>query len=55
MKPLVKDILQVLEKFAPSTLAEKWDNVGLLVGSPQNNVETILIGLDATNSLVDEA
>ncbi len=55
MKPLVKDILQVLEKFAPSALAEKWDNVGLLVGSPQNSVNSILIGLDATNTLVEEA
>jgi len=51
----VTELLQVLETFAPEALAEKWDNVGLLVGSPSNIVEKILIGLDPTNTLVDEA
>lgn len=55
MKPRISELLQVLESFAPAALAEKWDNVGLLVGSPENKVGSILIGLDATNDLVDEA
>lgn len=55
MTPQVKDILQVLESFAPADLAEKWDNVGLLVGNPHNKVNTILIGLDPTNAIIDEA
>lgn len=55
MKPQVKDLLGVLDGLAPTALAEKWDNVGLLVGNPHNRVTTILVGLDATNTLVDEA
>ena len=55
MKPQIKELLQTLEGFAPSALAEKWDNVGLLVGSPDNSVTSILIGLDPTLSLVEEA
>ncbi len=55
MKPQVKDILQILEILAPAELAEKWDNIGLLVGAPNNVVNTILIGLDPTIRLVDEA
>lgn len=55
MKPQIKELLQLLENFAPAALAEKWDNVGLLVGSPDNRVNTILIGLDPTTTLVDEA
>lgn len=55
MKPRIKDILQTLESFAPSALAEKWDNVGLLIGDPANEVSKILIGLDPTNVLLDEA
>ncbi len=55
MQPKIKDILFTLENFAPQALAEKWDNVGLLIGSPENNAAGILIGLDPTNSLVDEA
>lgn len=55
MQPKIKDLLLNLESFAPQALAEKWDNVGLLVGSPENSAANILIGLDPTNSLVDEA
>jgi len=55
MTPQVKDILQVLESFAPKDLAEKWDNVGLLIGNPDDKVSTILIALDPTNAITDEA
>lgn len=36
-------------------MAEPWDNVGLLVGNPEQEVTAVLIGLDPTNNLVDEA
>lgn len=55
MKPRIKDILQTIETLAPSTLAEKWDNVGLLVGDANSEVSKTLIGLDPTNTLMDEA
>ena len=55
MKPQIKELLQTLDGFAPTALAEKWDNVGLLVGSPENTVTSILVGLDPTLSLVEEA
>ena len=37
----VRDILEELEKLAPTSLAEDWDNVGLLVGSPEAEVKGI--------------
>ena len=55
MKPQIKELLQILDSFAPVALAENWDNVGLLVGSPDNIVSSILIGLDPTTDMVDEA
>jgi len=55
MKPLIKDVLQALEFIAPQTLAEKWDNVGLLVGNEADNATSILLALDPTISLIDEA
>ncbi len=55
MKPLITDILQALESFAPAALAEKWDNVGLLVGNPDSPVRAVLVALDPTNTLLDEA
>lgn len=51
----VKDILSSLNMEAPFHLAETWDNVGLLVGSPDQEVTAVLAGLDATNALLDEA
>ncbi len=51
----VKDILESLNVEAPFSLAESWDNVGLLVGHPEQEVTAILAGLDPTNGLVDEA
>jgi len=51
----VQDILESLNREAPFSLAESWDNVGLLVGDPNQKVTAVLAGLDPTNSLVDEA
>lgn len=55
MTAKVKDILESLNEEAPFSLAESWDNVGLLIGNPEQEVTTVLAGLDPTNSLVDEA
>jgi len=55
MTARVKDILNILNIEAPFSLAESWDNVGLLVGNPEQEVTAVLAGLDPTNSLVDEA
>jgi dinuclear metal center YbgI/SA1388 family protein len=51
----VKNILESLNLDAPFNLAEPWDNVGLLIGNPEQEVSAVLAGLDPTNSLVDEA
>ena len=51
----VKDVIRVIEDFSPLSLQEKWDNSGLCVGSPDDQVTGILFGLDCTPELVDEA
>lgn len=55
MKPTVQDILNIIETIAPAKLAEPWDNIGLMIGSPAEKVHAILIGLDPTTALLDEA
>jgi len=55
MAPAVKNIISCLNLEAPFKLAESWDNVGLLIGNPGQEVTSILVGLDPTNSLIDEA
>ena len=51
----VKDVIRVIEEFAPLSIQEKWDNSGLCVGSPEDSVSSVLFGLDCTPELVDEA
>lgn len=55
MTAKIKDIIIGLDQEAPFSLAEEWDNVGLLVGDPEQDIRSVLIGLDPTNALVDEA
>ena len=51
----VKDIIKVIEYFAPLSIQENWDNSGLCVGSPEDEVTSVLLALDCTEALVDEA
>ena len=51
----VKDIIQTIEEFAPLSIQEGWDNSGLCIGSPDDEVTSILFALDCTPELVDEA
>ena len=51
----VADLMAVLEEVASFKLAETWDNVGLMVGDPAQEVSGILIALDPTDTLLNEA
>ncbi len=51
----VDDIVAFLETFAPTELAEEWDNVGLLVGDPTQPVRRVMTCLTVTDDSVDEA
>lgn len=51
----VCDIIREMEKFAPPFLKESFDNVGLMVGSKEKDVKKVLISLDATLEVIDEA
>lgn len=51
----VQDVSDFLEKFAPSRLAEEWDNAGLLVGDSQLTVRRVMTCLTVTPASADEA
>ncbi len=51
----IKDITRYLESIAPLDLQESYDNAGLLVGSPDTAVYNVLITLDVTEAVVQEA
>ena len=48
----VKDVYNQLNVLADVKLAEKWDNVGLLLGDNNSNVNKNLVCLDVTTKVV---
>ena len=48
-------LIKHLEEFAPSNYQEDYDNSGLLVGSPDQEVYSALVALDCIEKVVDEA
>ena len=53
--PTVREIEQALFALAPKDLASGWDNVGHLLGDPDEPVACVLVALDITEAVADEA
>ena len=51
----IQHVINELNILAPLNYAEDFDNVGLLVGNPNNDLTGILVAHDATKDVVDEA
>lgn len=51
----LKEFLTFLDTVAPIETAESWDNVGLMIGDPEQHVTGVLIALDPTLQVVEEA
>jgi dinuclear metal center YbgI/SA1388 family protein len=51
----VSELADWLEQFAPSRLAESWDNVGLLWGDPSGEVDRVMTCLTVTRTTAAEA
>ncbi|MCK5194345.1 MAG: Nif3-like dinuclear metal center hexameric protein [Desulfobulbaceae bacterium] len=51
----LKEFLIFLDTIAPLDTAEKWDNVGLMIGNPAQHITGVLIAIDPTLELVEEA
>lgn len=51
----ISDLITWAESVAPTQLAENWDNVGLLVGDPANEVTRVLLTIDYTAEVAREA
>lgn len=55
MNCTVRDIAEILERWAPRASAEEWDNVGLTAGRGESPVETVLIALDVDEAVLNHA
>jgi dinuclear metal center YbgI/SA1388 family protein len=53
--PTLQAISNALEIWAPPESAQSYDNVGLQVGDPDRAVRKVLIALDATPAVLEEA
>ncbi len=51
----LKEVTSFLENIAPVSLQESYDNAGLITGDSNTGVDKILVSLDVTEKVVDEA
>ena len=51
----LRTIVQTIEKIAPLSQAEPWDNAGLLAGDPHQEISRILLTIDYTPVVAEEA
>lgn len=50
-----QQIIELIEEHSPVKYAQDWDNVGLLAGRRDKEVSRIMIALDATDRVVEQA
>ena len=51
----VDQILALVEKQSPASLAYSWDRVGLLIGSPRQEVKKLVVALEASEAVLEGA
>jgi dinuclear metal center YbgI/SA1388 family protein len=51
----IKDVLQQLEQWAPKAFQESYDNCGIQAGNANTELTGVLISLDVTEKVIDEA
>lgn len=52
---LIREITDVIERFAPLAWQASYDNAGLIVGRPDDEVHKALLAVDVTDEVMDEA
>ncbi len=51
----VKEVINIMEEWAPLAYSEDFDNTGLLIGDVNQEVSGILVSLDTLEAVIDEA
>lgn len=51
----ISQVTEVIERFAPLAWQEAYDNAGLVVGRPEDEVHKALLAVDVTEAVLDEA
>ncbi|HCO74628.1 MAG TPA: Nif3-like dinuclear metal center hexameric protein, partial [Clostridium sp.] len=51
----INEIINIMEGLAPLNLKESYDNVGFMVGNREREVTKVLVALDCTIKVIEEA
>ncbi len=51
----LSELTRQFEHFWPRSAAEEWDRVGLTVGNPNASIKSVLVSVDLTDAVIDEA
>ena len=51
----LSQLIEELEQISPNRYACSWDNVGLLVGRKEQQIQKVVVSLDATNEVIEQA
>jgi dinuclear metal center YbgI/SA1388 family protein len=51
----IKDVVRCMDEWAQPSLQESYDNAGLLTGNPYGECSGILVSLDCTEEIIEEA
>ena len=51
----VIEVIRIINDWMPTSIAEDFDNVGLIVGDLESEISSILVTLDTTEDVVEEA
>jgi dinuclear metal center YbgI/SA1388 family protein len=51
----VKEVVRVIEESVPLSYQESYDNSGLQIGDPRQEISSILLTIDITEEVIDEA
>ncbi len=49
------ELIRLLDEIADRSYAEDWDNPGLLAGDREKEIKRVLVAVDATDEVIDEA
>ncbi|MFA9375429.1 MAG: Nif3-like dinuclear metal center hexameric protein [Lachnotalea sp.] len=49
------NLIEAFEQLAPLHMAQAWDNIGMLVGTAQREINSIYIALDSTDEVIKDA
>ena len=51
----IKELINYLEQIAPPSYQESYDNAGLITGDAEAELSAVLISLDCTEEIIEEA